>query len=276
MSGVSLVNDGAALQSMRDSDFDANSAIGEVIDNALQAEAKNVRIRIDYSTPHGKKGIEPITAVYFGDDGLGMTKDILHKCLQLGYSSRYNDRSGIGRFGVGATLAAINQCKKVELYSRVKNGPWQYTYIDLDLITRKPPVMVEIPEPIAKEIPSSAANLVNMDHGTLVIWTKYDRQHEGALDLIDELRIWVGRTYRHFIWDGAKLWINAELVKAIDPLYKTTRLTNFPDDPPAHEYKTIELQWPVASEDRVTGAPAESAVRIRLSLLPEEFRQAED
>jgi hypothetical protein len=132
--------------------------------------------------------------------------------------------------------------------------------------------MEVIPEPIPKDIPAGATDLVDANHGTLVIWTKYDRQHDGALDLIDELRVWVGRTYRHFIWDGIKLWINAEPVKAIDPLYKTTLLTKFPDDPPAHEYKTIELPWPVAPEDRVSGAPAESSIRIRLSLLPEKFR----
>ena len=60
MPGVSLVNDGAALQSMRDSDFDAYSAIGEVIDNALQAECQeNVRIRIDFNTPRVKKALNP-------------------------------------------------------------------------------------------------------------------------------------------------------------------------------------------------------------------------
>jgi hypothetical protein len=275
MSGVSLVNDGAALQSMRDSDFDAYSAIGEVIDNALQAEAKNVRIRVDFNTPQNKKGTEPITAIYFGDDGLGMPKDVLHRCLQLGYSSRYNDRTGIGRFGVGATLAAINQCRKVELYSCEKGGQWQYTYIDLDLITHRPPLMEEIPEPIPKDVPAGAADLVSTNHGTLVVWTKYDRQHEGALDLIEELRVWVGRTYRHFIWGNAKISINQEPVKAIDPLYVTTRLTRYPDDPAAHEYKTIEIPWPVASEDRVKGAPAESPIRIRLSLLPKELRLAQ-
>jgi len=272
MPGVRLVDDGAALQSMRDSDFDAYSAIGEVVDNALQADAKNIRIRIDYMTPTGRSGTEPITAVYFGDDGVGMVKDVLHQCLQLGYSSRYNDRSGIGRFGVGATLAAINQCKKIELYSRVKGGPWQYTFVDLDLITKDPPQMKEIPEPIAKDIPASVADLAGKDQGTLVVWTKYDRQQEGALDLIEELRIWAGRTYRHFIWEGVKLWINGEPTKVVDPLYAKTELTKFPDDPPAHEYKSIELKWPVDREDKVAGAPTDSIIRIRLSLLPKEFR----
>lgn len=272
MPGVSLVNDGAALQSMRNSDFDAYSAIGEVIDNALQAKAKNICIHVEHTSSKGNKGTEPVTAVCFGDDGDGMATDILHKCLQLGYSSRYNDRTGIGRFGVGATLAAINQCKKVELYSKVDGGSWQYTFIDLDLITARPPKMEEIPDPVKKDIPANAVDLVGADHGTLVIWTKYDRQHLGALDLIDELRVWVGRTYRHFIWNGAKLTVNGEVVKAIDPLYVTTRLSKFPDDPSAHEYKSIDLAWPVAPEDKVPGSPSESLIKIRLSLLPREFR----
>jgi hypothetical protein len=272
MSSVSLVNDGAALQSMRNSDFDAYSAMGEVIDNSIQAKAKNLWVHVEHTSSKGKRGSEPITAVYFGDDGSGMPTDILHRCLQLGYSSRYNDRSGIGRFGVGATLAAINQCKRVELYSKVAGGTWEYTFIDLELITSNPPKMEEIPAPVKKDLPASATNFVGKDQGTLVVWTKYDRQHVGALELIEELRIWVGRTYRHFIWNGVKLKINGALVPAIDPLYVKTELTRFPDDPPAHEYKILELSWPIAQEDKINGASSESVIRIRMSLLPKEFR----
>jgi Histidine kinase-, DNA gyrase B-, and HSP90-like ATPase len=272
MQSVSLVNDGAALQSMRSSDFDAYSAMGEVIDNAIQAQAKNVSIQIEYTSAKNNKGSEPITAVYFGDDGAGMPTEVLHQCLQLGYSTRYNDRSGIGRFGVGATLAAINQCKKIELYSKQKGGSWQYTFIDLDLVTAKPSKMKEIPAPVKKDPPSVATQLVGKDHGTLVIWSKYDRQEVGAIELLDELRIWIGRTYRRFIWEGSQIKVNGETTKAIDPLYVTTKLTRFPDDPTAHEYKTIKLSWPVAPEDRASDGPSESVIKIRMSLLPKEFR----
>ena len=41
---VTLVEDGAALLSMRNSDFDAYSAFGEVVDNSIQAAAKNVKV----------------------------------------------------------------------------------------------------------------------------------------------------------------------------------------------------------------------------------------
>jgi hypothetical protein len=275
MPTVTLVDDGAALLSMRNSDFDAYSAIGEVIDNSIQAKAKTIAIDVKYSPATTQAGLEPITSILFGDDGDGMSKDVLHRCLQLGYSSRYNDRSGIGRFGVGVTLGAINQCKKVELYSKQKGGEWQYTFIDLDLITRRPPEMTEIPQPVKKTVPPDYQELVGKQSGTLVIWSKCDRQQVSASTLIDELRIWIGRTYRHFIWDNVKISINGMLVKAIDPLYVTVKGTQFPDDPVAHEYKEMSLDWPISSEDRVQGGPTKSTIKIRMSLLPKEFRPAQ-
>src|SRR5438445_529680 len=201
MSGVSLVDDGAALLSMRNSDFDAYSAVGEVIDNSIQARAKKVRLIINFRASQE----EPITSISFGDDGTGMPSDVLHRCLQLGYSTRYNDRGGIGRFGVGATLGAINQCKKIEIYSKEKNGDWLYTHIDLDLITADPSEMEEIPIPKKKPIPPELRELVGSTSGTLVVWSKYDRQPVPASKMIEELRVWVGRTYRKFIWAGVEI-----------------------------------------------------------------------
>ena len=165
MAGVSLVDDRAALLSMRNSDFDAYSAVGEVIDNSIQAEARNVRLSVAFSADRH----EPITAIAFGDDGMGMSGVILHRCLQLGYSTRYNDRRGIGRFGVGATLAAISQCRKIEVSSKEESGPWLYTYIDLDAITADPPTMKQIPPPTQRAVPEALRALVGPASGTLVV-----------------------------------------------------------------------------------------------------------
>jgi len=269
---VALVESGAALESMRNSDFDVYSAFGEVVDNSIQANAGQVKILIDYkpSTARGQR--EPIQFVAFGDDGDGMSADVLNKCMQLGYSTRYNDRNGIGRFGVGATLAAINQCQKVEIYSKEKSAKeWLYTFIDLKLITAKPTKMASIPEPVAKPIPDNLKNLVGVNNGTLVIWSNYDRQPADASEIKDEFQVWLGRVYRKKIWQGLKLTLNGELVHAVDPLYVTTELTKFPDDPKAHEFAPIEISWPIPSDDRQEGV-RNSKIVIRMSLLPEKFR----
>ena len=57
MSRISSVLPAQALESMRASDFDIPSAIGELIDNAIQANAKHINLAIETQTltPTGSK-----------------------------------------------------------------------------------------------------------------------------------------------------------------------------------------------------------------------------
>jgi histidine kinase/DNA gyrase B/HSP90-like ATPase len=268
---VKLVSDAQALQSMRASDFDACSAYGEVIDNALQANAQNVRISFSHEAGRGKA--QPLNYIAFGDDGDGMDAHTLQRCLQLGYSSRFNDRSGIGRFGVGVTLGAINQCKRVDVFSKTKSGAWLFTQIDLDDIASGN--QEGIPEPQPESPPNELVDLAGSESGTLMIWRKHDKQDAPASRLKEDLIAWAGRVYRKFIWRGANITVNGERVHAIDPLYVTTRETQFPDDPPAEEYQLMTIDWPVPSQlDAFAGdIPPTSRIYIRISLLPEALRQ---
>lgn len=266
---IKFFEDSNALDSLRHSDFDALSAYGEVIDNSLQAEAKKISIRMDTTAP--RANYHQIKELVFGDDGSGMPKDILHSCLKLGWSSRYNDRSGIGRFGVGMVLGAIHEVRRVEVFSKEKGGVWCKTYIDLDEIEQGG--MESIPEPIEQDIPRKYQDLVGTEHGTLVIWSKYDKQKKSGHSLLKEANHWIGRTFRYFIWDDIEIYLNGELVKAHDPLYVRTENTRFPEDPAGTEYKTIPLKWKVSGSDPFDGAGGESEIKIKLSLLPEEFRK---
>lgn len=266
---VSLVESALALESMRNSDFDVYSAYGEVIDNSIQADAKNIDVWIEYQ-PAVKNAPEPINFVAFSDDGQGMPASILHRCLQLGYSSRYNDRSGIGRFGVGATLAAINQCKCIEVYSRQSNSdPWLYTFVDLEKIANKSQESIPLPAP--REIPDKLKKIHRFDKGTLVIWSRYDRAPTSASEIKDEFAIWAGRTYRRAIWKGLNIRINNETVYAIDPLYVTTEKTKFPNDPSGTEYSEMKIDWPIPPEDK-SGSKKNSQIKIRMSILPADLR----
>lgn len=270
MTNVKLVSDAQALQSMRASDFDASSAYGEVVDNALEAGAKNIRIRFEYSRRRG--GAAPLEYVAFGDDGFGMEGDVLHRSLQLGYSSRFNSRKGIGRFGVGSILAAINQCQRVDLFSKTSQSEWRSTYVDLEEIAAGS--QDGIPEPQLAGPPEDLANLVGVDAGTLVLWRKHDKQDAPGDRIMEEFTVWAGRTYRRFIWRGVNIYINGSLVKAIDPLYVKVERTAFPEDPPAHEYAPMQIEWPIPNTiDRIDEpASGNSKVEIRMSLLPKELR----
>lgn len=265
---VRLFEDANALDSLRNSDFDAVSAYGEVIDNSIEADAKNIYVlfRADRDDP------EHIACVAFGDDGKGMDADTLHQCLKIGWSSRFNQRGGIGRFGVGMTMAAIHECKRIEVFSKEKGGDWLSTHIDLDEVARGG--MDSIPAPATARLPAEYENLVGSDSGTLVIWSKYDRQSENLTKLKEDTIIWAGRTYRYFIWDdGVRINVDGNEVPVIDPLYARTEMTRFPDDPKAKLFEDIVFPWPVDASDAPEHAPREAPVRIRMSILPEEFRR---
>ena len=193
-----FVEQDTALESMRASDFDCYSAYGEVIDNSIQANATDIRLKFEERVDRHNTSSKKIGRILFADNGHGMDVDLLHKCLKLGHSSRYNDRSGIGRFGVGMTLGAIHECRRIEVYSKVSAGNWHYTYLDLDEI--KAGTLKHLPKPTPKKPTDDIIDFIN-DSGTLVIWSKYDKQSEKYETILSQSEFWIGRTFRKFIWE---------------------------------------------------------------------------
>lgn len=269
---------GPALRSMRNQDFDVLTAVCEVVDNSFQAKAKNVKINIKYSLESRRKN-RP-TEIAFGDDGHGMDKEQQQLCLQLGYSGRYDDRKGIGRFGVGMTYAAISLCQKIEVYSRQRQGNWQYTCMDIRNINpNEEPGITEIEQ---RSLPDEYADLVG-DYGTLVIWSEIDRVDEPVKT--DDLRHSFGRIYRKFIGgetiqDGKvvpnpnqrNIQINGHIVHAFDPMY-VIRNPTYPNDETATIDSEISFEWPVHHVDAPTSGVKQGTITIRTSLLPEGWRR---
>lgn len=269
---VRIFSDARAIQSERSSDFDAYSAYGEVIDNSVEAEASKVKIKFTTTLDKSRgKNFLRIDSVAFGDDGIGMDNETLHHCLQLGYSSRYGSRKGIGRFGVGMTKGAISQCEMIEVYSKQQEASkWSYTYFDITEIEKTGEAIIA--EPKSAELPDEFKNLVGDKKGTLVIWKKIDRQDKSASQIIEESKIWIGRTFRKYIYDGKKFFINGDEIKAIDPLYLHPEFTEFPDDPKALDYGEDIVEWDIDDPEILKeGGPRKSKIYIRYSLLPVEF-----
>jgi hypothetical protein len=270
-----FVEQDTALESMRASNFDCYSAYGEVIDNSIQANATDIRIQFEERKDRQNTSSKKIGRVLFADNGHGMDVDLLHKCLKLGHSSRYNDRSGIGRFGVGMTLGAIHECRRIEVYSKISSGGWHYTYLDLDEI--KEGKLKYLPSPIPKKPSEEIVDYIK-DSGTLVIWSKYDKQFEKFEYIIDQSEFWIGRTFRKFIWGEArgykaiKIKLNDRLVRAFDPLFVNKNFTGFEEEATANLLPTQIIPWNVPTE--ANSSKQKSDIEIKISLLPEEYRRA--
>ncbi len=273
---ISPIHVGMALQSLRNSDFDIYSAICEIIDNSIQADSHEIKIRIKSSVPEGKKKPRP-NIIAFGDDGNGMDKDLLQYCLKLGWSGRYNDRKGIGRFGVGMTYGAITLCQRIEVYSREHRGNWHHTFLDISDQNSEPVISLVQ----QKDLPKDFADLVG-DHGTLVIWNNIDRINETVNE--DELIHRIGRIYRKFIGKEIieekeivvnpnirTIYVNGVIVNSHDPLYVTK--SKFQDDETTVVDHCHTMPYSVHYVDKPDDESARGTIRIRVSLLPESWRK---
>src|SRR5207245_672835 len=82
--------------------------IAELVDNSLQAGATRVSISI------GPKETGQISVT---DNGSGMPHGALRTALQFGGSTRFGDRSGAGRFGMGLPTSSITLAKRVDVFT---------------------------------------------------------------------------------------------------------------------------------------------------------------
>jgi len=226
--GIPVVLTGQALQSLRESGYSLPAALGEVIDNSLEANANAIRIRLDEGTNvRGKKHVHRIV---FADDGDGMPADILQHYPQIGFSTRYMRTDTIGKFGVGAKLAALNFGTRLDVWSRTTaDEPWLRVHFDLmeALETEKRGEEIRIVPPQPADVPEEFQDLLPDNAGTMVVWSNVDRlEHGMRADNFDKLRLEVekelSRIFRVFINDGITLEVNGQELLPHDPLMQMT------------------------------------------------------
>src|SRR5262249_22102064 len=93
------------INSLRDLGYNnTTSAICEHVDNALQWGAKEIRV---YFRQTGKQPNQRIDVMVY-DNGSGMAPHVLKVAMAFGGSMVYDNRGGIGRYGMGMKAAALN------------------------------------------------------------------------------------------------------------------------------------------------------------------------
>lgn len=224
--GRNPVNTGQAIYSLKKMGFTPLSAVCEILDNAIEAKATRIHITIEWKQKQINQRQQRAGKIIFTDNGTGMNKEVLFNTLIMGESTRMKLNKGIGKFGVGATLAGISQGDKIQVYSKIKGGTWYFTELDLDLLKNG----IGIREPVEKDPESTYQDGIN-DNGTIVIWEKInsDFNEKDRDDIVKN----IGRIYRKFLTkekleDGRlikntpiELLLNSKPIPPYDPLYLT-------------------------------------------------------
>jgi len=264
-----IVQEDHFIQATRDSGYKSTaSAISELADNAFQAGANtfivNFRCEAEKYSGRGKPRSKRVKEVICIDDGSGMSPDVLRNALRFGGTTRFNDRKGPGRFGMGMPNSPFSQCRLVEVFTWQKPGKVYLCYLDVDEVAKAN--MLVIPEPVETKLPKEYKNLVFSKSGTIVIWKKCDRlDYSGREDtLTRELPKTLGQIYRYYLVSGKKIVINGRDVKPFDPLYLM----------PEAEHSDATLHGrPIRFNIKVPGDGEQtSPMTIKFSLLPEEWQ----
>lgn len=203
-----LVNPVNFLLATRDTGYKSTALVmAELIDNSIQAAAGNVSVEVS-------PGNDPQMPVQITvtDDGVGMDADTLAAALTFGGSSRFNDRSSLGRYGMGLPNGTLSRGRRVEVYTW--RGPQCLrSVLDLDRIAD----LGENALPCVEAVdPPAGATTAS---GTMVRLLRCDRlEYRRASALARKLEEELGRIYRNFITSGLGLTINGRKVRVFDPL----------------------------------------------------------
>lgn len=217
------------IQATRDSGYKGTpSAVAELVDNALQASATEISISL--TVDRGQPEYPLVLRVL--DNGSGMDADTLRMALRFGGSTRFNDRGGLGRYGMGLPNSSLSQAKRVTVHSWGSgHGEVLESYLDVDEIALGS--ITEVPEPRLVARPHFVDG---HSSGTVVTWTRCDRlDYKRVSTLTRKLRVALGRRFRYFLWGSVSIEVNGDRVEPIDPLFlhpsgRFTGATQFCDD----------------------------------------------
>lgn len=193
----------------RDSGYRSTAfAVAELVDNAIQAEAQTIQVDVIETDLDSS----PIT-IRVADDGAGMDKATLSTVLSFGHSTRFDDRSSLGRYGMGLPNGPLSRARRVTVVSW--RGRRAYTtHLDVDEIINEgrqsldPPAAVERPDV-----------LTHSDSGTAVLLERCDRlEHKRASTVAEHLAREFSRIYRNFLASGLRVRVNDEWLRPVDPL----------------------------------------------------------
>ncbi|MBO8093648.1 MAG: ATP-binding protein [Prosthecochloris sp.] len=207
------------IETFRSIGYSLESAIADIVDNSISAEANNVWIDFNWA------GSDTVLSIM--DDGKGMLSEEIVEAMKPGSINPSASRSDndLGRFGLGLKTASFSQCRKFCLRSKKSHDGNSYWAWDLDHVNRVKAWQ------LVKECPDtgfSDERYRGNDHGTEVLWWDIDRLTEGSREnesrskdhfLAEMIKVkkHLGMVFHRYLDDGFSIYMRGKKIPPWDP-----------------------------------------------------------
>jgi len=229
------------VEGLRDTGYQFNTAVADVIDNSIAAAASFVVINLNMDF-RGQLTLEIF------DNGIGMNRDELVNAMKYGSNPRPSPAS-LGKFGLGLKTASTAFCRQLSLVSRREAGsPLLKATWDLDHIRNLNKWELIVEEPDEEEI-EAFNRVIGESSGTLVVWRKIDRllknyatlggsaAQKALQKIVQNLHFHLGMIFQRFLdksdtrTQNVKMSLNGLTVDPWDPFCVDESLVVSEDNP---------------------------------------------
>jgi hypothetical protein len=221
------------MESLRDIGYDAPAAVADLVDNSIDADARNVDITI------AAEGAD--SWVRIADDGSGMSSGRLDEAMRYGSARDYGDED-LGAFGLGLKTASLSQCRRLTVATRTSSrGRIEIRRWDLDRVARRD--AWELQRLTPGRCAPHLIDPLRCSTGTVVLWEGLDRVLEYARPdgqmalrrlegLVDEVGEHIGMVFHRFLSGELRrgrnriaITINGQWLEPWDPFAKEEAAT---------------------------------------------------
>ena len=167
--GIESVPDpGRTMEGLRDTGYDFETAIADLVDNSISAHATLVDIRIH-------QDFRGNIRLSIADDGDGMDRNRLIDAMRYG-SPKRSDPGSLGKYGLGLKTASTAYCRRLSVISRDNGtGPLHMATWDLDHVMKTRKWLLLMHDEPDNDAVEHLNTIAPGKAGTVVVWAKVDR-----------------------------------------------------------------------------------------------------
>ena len=224
----SIPNPGRTIEGLRDTGYNFETAVADLVDNSVAAGATKVSVQV-------AQDFRGSVTLSIADDGCGMDMDGLIHAMRYG-SPKRPDPASLGKYGLGLKTASTAFCRRLSLISRPSgNSPALMAIWDLDHVVEKQQWLLQVSDEEALE---HLEEVAGGSSGTVVLWNRVDRllgdyqnpagshARRALTKRCRDLKEHIAMTYQRFLDKSdsrarnVEITVNGEAVAPWDPFQK--------------------------------------------------------